>query len=75
MNFTIINRNEIRLRTETADEYIRLTSSGNLAVLRSVRTKRNLVGKGVATVVVVAFLEFCPIGNFQKTWGDKQSWL
>ena len=71
MNFNIINRNEIRLQTETADKYIRLTSSGNLAVLRSVRTKRNLVDKGLATVVVVAFLEFCPVGNFR----DNQSWL
>ena len=54
-----INRNEIRLRTETTDEYIRLTISGHLIVLRSVsvcdlvwcRKKINLVGKGVATVV------------------------
>ena len=36
MNIKIMNRNEIRLRTETADEYIRLTISGHLAVLRSV---------------------------------------
>ena len=57
----IINLNEIRLRTEAADVYIRLTISGHLAVHRSVgvcilvgcRTKRNLVGKGVATVVII----------------------
>ena len=61
MNIKIINRKEIRLRTETADEYIRLTISGHLAVLRSVsacdlvrwRKKRHLVGKGVATVVII----------------------
>ena len=61
MNIKIINQIEIRLRTETADKYIRLTISGKLAVLRSVsvcdlvgcRRKRNLVGKGVATVVII----------------------
>ena len=36
MNIKIMNRKEIRLRTENADEYIRLTISAQLAVLRSV---------------------------------------
>ena len=36
MNIKIMNWNEIRLRTENADEYIRLTISAHLAVLRSV---------------------------------------
>ena len=52
MNIKIMNRNEIRLRTETANKYIRLTILGHLAVLRSVsvcdlvrcRKKINLVG-------------------------------
>ena len=55
----MINRNEIRRRTETTEKYIRLTISGHLLVLRSVsvcdlvgcRKKRNLVDKGVETVV------------------------
>ena len=54
MNIKIINRNEIRLRAETADEFIRLTISGYLAVLRSVsicelvrcRKKRNWLVRG-----------------------------
>ena len=60
MNIKIINRNEIRLRRNTTDEYIRLTIAGHLAVFKSVsvcdlvrgRKKRNLVGNGVATVVI-----------------------
>ena len=59
MNIKIINQIEIRLRTETADNNIRLTISGKLEVLRSVSVcdlvgcRRNLVGKGVATVVII----------------------
>ena len=55
MNIKIMNRNEIRLRTENADEYIRLTISAQLAVLRSVSVC-DLVRcrkKGVATVVII----------------------
>ena len=55
MNIKIMNRNEIRLRTENADEYIRLTISAHLAVLRSVSVC-DLVRcrkKGVATVVII----------------------
>ena len=55
----MINRNEIRLRSETGDKYIRHTISGHLLVLRGMsvcdlvgcRKKRNLVDKGVETVV------------------------
>ena len=55
MNIKIMNRKEIRLRTENADEYIRLTISAQLAVLRSVSVC-DLVRcrkKGVATVVII----------------------
>ena len=55
MNIKIMNRKEIRLRTENADEYIRLTILAQLAVLRSVSVC-DLVRcrkKGVATVVII----------------------
>ena len=55
MNIKIMNRNEIRLRTENADEYIRLTISAQLAVLRSVSVC-DLVRcrkKVIATVVII----------------------
>ena len=55
MNIKIMNRKEIRLRTENADEYIRLTISAQLAVLRSVSVC-DLVRcrkKRVATVVII----------------------
>ena len=55
MNIKIMNRKEIRLRTENADEYIRLTISAQLAVLRSVSVC-DLVRcrkKGVAKAFVV----------------------